>query len=739
MEFDLDVVDYLQAAVTDRKCMSILPNNDKRRVTQKVVVGDKSGVLQCFGVKKRDVNNIFKLLPGAPISRVQLGGALGTPQDKIFVASGADIRGYSRKGKKFLDFNSNLTETVANLWISGSDLVVGGQYVFNHFSDCVDQGYYLASDKINDIMCLPKPDEGNLTSVLACNDRVLRVLEGCELKYEAEVSGSPQTAVAYKGNGGEEGRDLVYGTSDGKLGHVLLTGEQPIYNWEINNESNLGGINCLSHYDITGDGVMELLVGRDDGKVEIYSYDAVDQPTIRFSHSFNESVTSVQGGVVGSLGYDEVVVSTYSGWVTGLTTEHLQKKVSGNFQEGAASVTNNPDSNFDAETTKKLLALRAEIDSLQQQVENERNKHMQRTSKAVASNSDIMTYAPAFHVNDKFVLSPNDSSYTLSIEVQTAIDHIVLQSDVPIDLLDVESTSAVVSYTTNPPSTDGSSNTDNFLLATYRCQANTTRLEVKVRSIEGQFGHLQAYIVPRLQPKTSIMRKYPIKPLSLHQRVHDVDENRAMNELKLLGPFSFAEVHSWLVFCLPDLPDRTPAGDNATLYFTNTFLETQLVCSYSKGEARICSDNISTISILKDIMSKEATSKKISLNIQFDINEDSIRDTIRLLHPKLDQQLMLAKKVQLLDALQELQTHEGNINFLAPEYQQILEEAEDLKIQFKKQPARLERLYGMITDLYIDKFKFKGINVKQKVPQLLATLDNYDQETLIEFFQQPVY
>jgi len=55
------------------------------------------------------------LLPGPPINKLELGGALGTPQDKIFVASGAEVRGFSRKGKKFLDFNSNLTEPISNL------------------------------------------------------------------------------------------------------------------------------------------------------------------------------------------------------------------------------------------------------------------------------------------------------------------------------------------------------------------------------------------------------------------------------------------------------------------------------------------------------------------------------------------------------------------------------------------------------------------------------------------------
>ena len=37
--------------------------------------------------------------------------------------------------------------------------------------------------------------------------------------------------------------------------------------------------------------------------------------------------------------------------------------------------------------------------------------------------------------------------------------------------------------------------------ATYHLQANTTRLEIKIRTIEGQYGTLTAYVTPRLQPK----------------------------------------------------------------------------------------------------------------------------------------------------------------------------------------------------------------------------------------------
>ena len=51
----------------------------------------------------------------------------------------------------------------------------------------------------------------------------------------------------------------------------------------------------------------------------------------------------------------------------------------------------------------------------------------------------------------KQIFFQNDASYLLSLEVQTSIDNVLLRSDVPIDLLDVEKNSAVVSYSQCDP------------------------------------------------------------------------------------------------------------------------------------------------------------------------------------------------------------------------------------------------------------------------------------------------
>ena len=102
-------------------------------------------------------------------------------------------------------------------------------------------------------------------------------------------------------------------------------------------------VQCLDNFDITGDGVRDLLVGRHDGGIEVYAYDEGDdaEPVLKFAHvsikshsgfatmngsvdempftaflSFQncgESISSIEGGVIGTPGYEEIIATTYTG------------------------------------------------------------------------------------------------------------------------------------------------------------------------------------------------------------------------------------------------------------------------------------------------------------------------------------------------------------------------------------------------------------------------------------------
>ena len=95
-----------------------------------------------------------------------------------------------------------------------------------------------------------------------------------------------------------------------------------------------------------------------------------------------------------------------------------------------------------------LLSLnRNEIDNLQQKVNHEREQYQ----AASQSETQMVSAIQRLNINDRFTLGQSDASYNLSLELQTAIDNVLLQSDVPIDLLDVEKNSAVVSYSACDP------------------------------------------------------------------------------------------------------------------------------------------------------------------------------------------------------------------------------------------------------------------------------------------------
>ena len=100
-----------------------------------------------------------------------------------------------------------------------------------------------------------------------------------------------------------------------------------------------------------------------------------------------------------------------TGWVNALTTEPQTKEIS---SEGEVK--------YSQENQAKIASLRQEIEGLQKQVLVERDNY-----QAQAQTSTGISAVPGFHINDKFVLNRDDASYSLSLEVQMSIDHVLIQ------------------------------------------------------------------------------------------------------------------------------------------------------------------------------------------------------------------------------------------------------------------------------------------------------------------------
>ncbi|XP_058832796.1 Bardet-Biedl syndrome 7 protein-like [Topomyia yanbarensis] len=730
MELELTRVDYTTVGLTAPNCLQLLPpssgTNDPRgstRQQQKAVIGDQDGVLQLFSMKKDELQIHFKTLPSDKIASVKLGGQMGSIADKIFTASENKVRGFNKKGKMFLAFETNLTETIRSMFVSGSDLLVCGNHVYNHYKDCKEVGSYLCGDAIVDVAGLCPNNTSRLITVLACSGRVLRILEHSRVRQTLEVDSVPTVLHVPKGLGDR----ILCGFGDGKviLFHINLLVSEVKREMLVEDTENLSAVTCITTYDLSGDGKDELIVGRRDGTLQVFTMNSDEyqfemECTQIYRENFNESISCVQGGSVGANNYSEIVVCTYSGRVFGLTTQCISKSLSDSSKRSSA--------NMAPGSSTKLHKLRAEIYELEQAITRERERYQQSTQALSTGLSAI----PMLSVNDSMLLCQEDATYALTIEIPTPIEHVLLQCDAPINLIDVEKNSAVVSFS------ECDKMSGNSLLASYRCQSNTNRVDLKFRTVEGQCGTLQVYVTPNLQPKCCQLKRYPIKPLSLHMIVHSLSDDvkaRPMAVLTLKGAFSQAEMHNWLMNTIPEIPEKTYENDKIRLIFRHVFVGTVLICEYGKAEADFRSDNISTISILKDFITKEATKKRIKLEIITNVNEQTIPGLIKLIEPKILHYNKLTKDYQILQALIDLDIrNDEELSTLSEEYQNLLKNQRQIEIEFKKQPTILNRIYGILTDLYIDKFKFKGVNVKTKLPQLIDLLGNYNFDELVQFF-----
>lgn len=244
--------------------------------------------------------------------------------------------------------------------------------------------------------------------------------------------------------------------------------------------------------------------------------------------------------------------------------------------------------------------------------------------------------------------------------------------------------------------------------------------------------------MPTTQPKIAYLMNLPIKPLSLHEKVSAVSTDTPMNELKLSGQFTLMDMHQWLSLCVNELPSR-PNEEDVTVAYRNTFIGSWLTGRYAKGSAIFKSDSIITISVLKDVISKEATNRKIQMSIGVDVKDETFRLFLELMHPKMSFQHSLTQQVRLVEPLKEVEIQEGECNFLTPELMNVLKHATEIQQQFEMQPARLKFLQDIIITSYKHKWRLRGHqSVEHKLKDLQNLLDNYNLDQIVAFFDEPV-
>ncbi|KRY55616.1 Bardet-Biedl syndrome 7 protein [Trichinella britovi] len=686
MKFNWYRSDYLQTSPTSRRCMRLLPCLPGGGGLQQLVVAHQNGVVACVSWKKKPVID-FKTFPDARIDAIALGGEEHSACDKIFLASGSVVKGYNRRGKHFLDFDTNKTDSIKSMSIYGVDMVLCSEYTMTHYHDCSETSYYLSDDRIYDTFCISAQLLGfevdKLCILLACENHLIKILLGQNLLTQVEVGDIPSTLLFHSNLASQaDGIRVFYGTVNGRIGQLQIYKKNVKILWELPSENGVGFINTMELCDVHNTGILNLIVGREDGLIEIYDILDNDKPMLTQYIECHESIVALQCGHFTSTESNEIIVCSFS------------------------------------EKKSICILFRDEVEELRRKVQNQRTDYLKRTEIGAHQYS----CSPSFAINDRFVLNSEETAYLLSVELPIAIDWILLRSEVAVSLLDIEKNSAVVSVTPTER------NSKDALLITYRCQANMVRFEVKIRTIEGKYGNLELYISPRMNPGVCQICNYLIKPLSLHRRTQTFDDNRPQNCLRISGNFDIATAYAMMSFCLPGMSEHLSDESKITCYFVSCFIGTQLCHTCSDGEIVIRSDNISTIAILLDVINREASNRGLKLDITCDIDQTSVAHVLRLVNDRIQKSANLLKKIRYAEILKvDATIRDDEREFFTDDFEEIFQNSSQLLEQKQAHQAYMDHLF-------VDSFKFKGEEVKHRVPQLIELIENYDHDKLQRFF-----
>ena len=195
--------------------------------------------------------------------------------------------------------------------------------------------------------------------------------------------------------------------------------------------------------------------------------------------------------------------------------------------------------------------------------------HLKPTDTATTNQPTQAQATVLFKTSSSFNFNPEDGTYTITLEVPCALSMVLLQSSVHVDVVDLDGKNAAIMTKCPPPAAPSNNgkksgkSSSSKLLASYRCAEPMKRIEMGIRTVEGQFGTVQAFVIADLEPRKAQIVKFEVKPLSLHAKV-DADTlepplvERALTSLTFSGNFSIRQMHEWMMQLFPNYTSHLP-------------------------------------------------------------------------------------------------------------------------------------------------------------------------------------
>lgn len=221
--------------------------------------------------------------------------------------------------------------------VENTKIYAGFEYVYNLYDDAKELVYYLSKDIINNLMIATISNSSSKKDcILSCHDKCIRIIRDCDMILEipTEFAVTCTSILAYSG---DNDLYLLFGLESGQFGLVKINSSDENLSYEIlwimsdMDTVERASITCMKVFDISNSGIPSVIVGRDNGIIEVFSfasqsYDYKISPRLSFRHDIEQSVRAIDCGLVNSSSFYEIIVVGYSGKIISFTTEPVLQR-----------------------------------------------------------------------------------------------------------------------------------------------------------------------------------------------------------------------------------------------------------------------------------------------------------------------------------------------------------------------------------------------------------------------------
>jgi hypothetical protein len=440
-----------------------------------------------------------------------------------------------------------------------------------------DNEYPILSLYITEILGKNKP-----ISIFGSEDSKIKIVATKELLYSLNVGSAPTYIFPLKQSPYDISENYyLFGTRGGSHGLLNIEQDSAKILWELNINKNKSEIVCIKSFDINKDGTNEIILSRSNGEVNIYSIGQnILETNLIAKYDTKELLTSFDIGRFKGDDEFEIMFTSYSGLVFSITPKFVKEK----------EQKKKP---LDKKTfTKNFTELSNEVDILRKMI-IKKNEEYEKKINETHNNLNKNHYK----LNYKFNLISEEANFILILDCEYPMEMIILQSIINIDVQEI---------LTKDVSMNIMSDKDNKFIATFKLKESIHQLEIKLRTYEGISDFLNCTVIPFNKPKTAYILEIPIKALSLHKKIEELDEENdklikdanCVNMLNIKGKFSPSEINQILKSIVPEIPEKLNK-DSTIYYLQSTFLKTIVEISIESNSCKIKSVYLTPLIYIK--------------------------------------------------------------------------------------------------------------------------------------------